>query len=207
MKSGLDSLFKASIFVRNLAVEAKDRYVRGLVTETPENRADIMYIKYRYPSLKLKNPELATRLGDANARRRQHLKSLRNHNERLSTAAAEGDSHETNTVFKEQLEPIVRKTRRAKSISTALTKPALLTKREGTASRADAVAPAPMRKISRRAPATSAMSLTGSYTSTSDEELHFPPMPAEAHTSSPILCPYCLASLQLKDESSEYQLK
>lgn len=171
-----------------------------------------MYINYRYPSLKLKNPQLATRLGDANARRRQYLKSLRSHNERQSTAAAEGDSHETDTVFKEQPEPIVPKSivpksRRAKSISTALTNPALSTQREGTASRADAVAPAPMLEMYKRAPATSAVSLTRSYTSTSDEELQFPPMPAEAHASLPILCPYCLASLQLKGESSESQWK
>ncbi|MCJ1428159.1 hypothetical protein MMC29_006067 [Sticta canariensis] len=197
IKTGLDSLFKASIFVRKLGVEAKGKYVRALVTETPENRADIRYINYRYPSLKLKNPQLATRLGDANARRRQYLKSLRNHNERLSTAAAEGDSHETDTAFKKQPELIVQKT---------LTNPALF-KRERTESRANADAPAPMHKISRRAPAMSAMSLTRSYTSASDEELHFPPMPAETHTNSPILCPYCLTSLQLKDESSESQWK
>lgn len=163
-----------------------------------------MYINYRYPSLKLKNPQLATRLGDANAKRRRYLKSLRNQNKRLSTAAAEGESHE---MLKEQSKLIVRQNWGAESISTALTNPALISNREETASRADAVAPAPMLEMYKKAPAKSAVSLTKSETSISDGELHFSPMPAEAHTSSLILCPYCRESLELKDESSESQWK
>lgn len=163
-----------------------------------------MYINYRYPSLKVNNPSLATRLGDANARRRQYLKSLRDHNERLPTVAAESDFYEPDTDVKEQSEVNTEDTN---SVLTALAKPALFAEREGTASKADAAAPAPMHEMYEKAAAMSAGSFTKSYASTSDEELSFPPIPAEAQTGSPILCPNCLTSLQLKGESLESEWK
>lgn len=58
--------------------------------EPVDDRADVMHINDRYPLLAQKKPELAIRLGEANARRRQRFERVRS--ERLSTVNVKSDA-------------------------------------------------------------------------------------------------------------------
>jgi hypothetical protein len=87
IKDGIDSLFRTSIFVRKHA--PKDRRQRASAAKAFDNRADVMYVKDRYPLAAVKNEALVARLGETNARRRQYFKYCRDHNERLSNLMAE----------------------------------------------------------------------------------------------------------------------
>ena len=88
IRTGLDSLFKASIFIRKFA--SQDKRLRAAKAALFGNCADIMYIKDRYPLLN-KNATLVARLGEANARRRQYFLYRRELDERLSKVATEND--------------------------------------------------------------------------------------------------------------------
>lgn len=118
--------------------------------------------------------------------------------------AAEGDSDELGINLMDQSEGILRQSRRAKSESTTHTESTLFAGAEGSASGTSLV---PMLETHEESSSTSAVSSSKYYGSTSDKELHFPPMPGMAQTGSPFSCPYCLASLQLEGEYSEHQWK
>jgi hypothetical protein len=201
IKTGLDSLFKTSIFVRKFAIE--DKRLRAADTKPFDNRADIMYANDRYALLKSKNAALAARLGEANARRRQYFKYRRDHNERLSTVVAKGDAHDPDAMLKKPSEAIIQNARPTKSVFTTETKPSLFAETEATAFLADAAAQAGMLEVPEALAATSVVSFATSIAEPSDDELPFPPVPAEAQTGSPFLCPYCLTFQQLKLKSLE----
>ena len=190
IRTGLDSLFKASIFIRKFASESKR--LRAVETRPFDNRADVMYIKDRYPLLN-KSPALVARLGEANARRRQYFKYRRDHDERLSTVSTQGGSDN----LKAQDHPVVTVTGPAKTVLTAQTKPSLLADTEATALMAEA-AQARMLQNPGALEVTSEVSFATFVAETSDEELPFPPVPAEADNGSPFLCPYCFHPQQFK---------
>ena len=198
IRTGLDSLFKASIFIRKFA--SKDKRLRAAETKPFDSRADIMYIINRYPLLK-QNETLATRLGEANARRRQYFNYRRDHDERLSTVTTKGDSVNVGA----QAQPNVGIAAPAKTVPTAETKPSLLADTEATAFMADEAAPDRMLETPGVPEAMSAVSFATSVAETSDEELAFPSVPVEAETGSPFLCPYCFRYQQLSREDLEYQ--
>jgi hypothetical protein len=116
IKTGLDSLFKASIFVRKFA--PKDRRLRAAQTKPFDNCADVMYVKDRYPSIVERNETLAARLGEANARRRQYFKYRRDHHERLSTVAVKEKIHDTDKTPKNKSEVVVPQAGSARSVLT-----------------------------------------------------------------------------------------
>ncbi|MCJ1369865.1 hypothetical protein MMC20_001077 [Loxospora ochrophaea] len=198
-KAGLDSLFKASIFIRKFA--PKERRLRAAETKPFDNRADIMYVNDRYPLLTDKNAALVARLGEANARRRQYFKYRRDHNERLSMVAAEGDLD----TKKGQLELNVKRAGLAKTVLTVETKPSLFAETEATAFVVDKAAQAQTLELPSAPQAMSIVSFATSVAENSDEELPFPPLPAEAEDGSPFLCPYCLQYQQVKHEGSEHR--
>ena len=197
INTGLDSLFKASIFIRKFASEEKRH--RASKTRPFDSRADVMYIKDKYPLLN-KNPNLASRLGEANARRRQYFKYRRDHDERLSTVVTRDDADNVNA----QVHAVVRRTEPAKTVFTSETKPSLLADTEATALKAEA-AQARMLQSPGAPMATSEISFATSVAETSDEEMSFPPLPAEANNGSPFLCPYCFQFQQFKDADLKNQ--
>ncbi|OCL13569.1 hypothetical protein AOQ84DRAFT_429336 [Glonium stellatum] len=200
---GLQSLFRASIFVRKFT--PKDKRIRAAKTKPFDNRADVMHVKDRYPLLAGKNATLADRLGEANARRRQYFKYRRDHNERLSTVPTEGSAHDQDAMSKKQLELLNPKVAMAKSLLTADTKPSLFAETEATEFVADTLAQAQMLETHEAQSAMSVVSFATSIAESSDEELPFPPLPAEARPGFPFLCPYCLTYVDLKREGSEHQ--
>jgi hypothetical protein len=199
IKAGLDSLFKASIFIRKFA--PKDKRLRTAGTKPFDNRADVMYVNDRYPLLTDKNAPLAARLGEANSRRRQYFKYRRDHNERLSTVVAKDNARGSDTMLKSKA--IVQNTGPAKSVLTTETKPTLFAETEATAFAADAAAQAQMLEVPGAPAAMSVTSFATSVAEPSDDELPFPPVPAEAEAGSPFLCPYCLTFQQLGLRGSE----
>ncbi len=191
--TGLDSLFKASIFIRKFA--SQDKRVRAAETKPFDNRADVMYINDRYPLLN-KNPTLVHRLGEANARRRQYFKYRRDHDERLSTVAIKIDSENVNA----QPLRVVKSTQTATK-ETISTRPA---DTQATPFMAEA-AQTRMLETSGAPEAMSAVSFATSVVETSDEDLSFPSVPAEADTGSPVLCPYCFEFQQFNRKGLESQ--
>lgn len=198
--AGIDSLFKASIFIRSFA--PKEKRLRALDAKPFDNRADIIYVKGRYPPIEYKNAALAVRLGEANARRRQYFKYRREHNERLSTTAAMGISQST---LKEQVDLKVPKPRPTKSVLTGESKPSFITETEATTFLADPAAELQLLDIQETTPAISMVSFATSIAESSDDELAFPPIPDEAQKGTPFLCPYCLTVLHFKRQGLEPQ--
>lgn len=164
-----------------------------------------MYVVDRYPLLRDKNAALAARLGEANARRRQYFKYRRDRNQHLSTVTVQGDSHDSGAVSKEQSE-VATGENRSKSAITQTIRPSVFAETKATEFLAGA-AQAQILEIQEGPPAMSAVSFLTSIAESSDEKLPFPPVPEEARTGSPFLCPYCLTYLQLKRQRLESQWK
>lgn len=203
---GIDNLFKASMFVRKFA--PKDKRLRAARTKPFDNRADVMYVNDRYPLLAQKNAALAARLGEANARRRQYFKYRRDHNERLSTVVVKDDAQPSDKTPKKHPEAIAGNSGNvgpAKSAVTGETQPSLFAETEATTFVLDEAARERMLEMDKAAPAKSVVSFATSIAEPSDAELPFPPVPEDAQTGSPFLCPYCLTFQRLKREDFEDQ--
>ena len=97
------------------------------------------------------------------------------------------------------------KGRTAETMLTAETRPSLFAETKATMFMADAAEQARIFDLYETPPAASVVSFATSIANTSDEELPFPPVPLEAETGSPFLCPYCLKVLQFKHEGSEHR--
>lgn len=198
IRIGLASLFKTSIFIRNSA--SKDKRLRAAEKKPFDNGADISYIKDRYPLLR-ENTTLVGRLGEANARRRQYFEYCRDHEDHLSTVTPK--DHSDNV--KAQPFPDVTTGAPAETVRTAQTKPSLLADTEATAVVADEAAQARMLEMIEAPEAMSAVSFATSVAVTSEEELPFPPVPAEAEIDLQFACPYCCRLQEFKSEGLEYQ--
>ncbi|KAL5045575.1 hypothetical protein BDW71DRAFT_208117 [Aspergillus fruticulosus] len=196
---GMDSLFRVSIFIRKFS--PKDKRQRSSQTKPFDNRADVMYVKDRYPALERKNEGLAERLGEANARRRQYFKYRRDHNERLSNVHLEG-------AINSSLTPGARpgaggkEPRTIGSVLTAHTTPSLFATSEATAFMPDATADSDLQALLSPEPAMSAISFATSIGEAGDEELPFPAPPEGYREGSSLLCPYCLTVVQVKRGST-----
>lgn len=164
-----------------------------------------MHVNDRYPLLRDKNAALAARLGEANARRRQYFKYRRDHTQRLSTVTARGNPHDSGALSKEQSEVISRENK-SKSAITENIKSSQFAETKATEFLAGA-AQAQIYEMQEGLPAMSAVSFVTSIAESSDEKLPFPPVPEEAQTGLPFLCPYCQTYLQLKRQNSESQWK
>ena len=183
IKIGLHSLLKTSIFVRKFTV--MDKRPRAARTDPFDDRADIMYVNDKYPLLAKKNQALATRLGRANARRRQYFKYCRDHNDRLSEVPIEDDDMTAKLMHQSQSKILSKEVDHTRS---GLTRPSQALKSEATAFAANRDEQAPMIEPP---PALSIKSFASSITPTSEGELPFPALPDEAQDGSPFLCQYC----------------
>ena len=197
MDTSLGSLFKASIFIRTN--ETRDKRLRAERMKPFDNRADIMYVNDRYPSLN-QNATLVGRLGEANARRRQYFKYRRDHDERLSTVAVKDNSVNVKT----QRYPEAGVPAPDKTVSTVETKPSLLADTEATTFIADEAAQIEMLRMLEAPKAISAVSFATSIADISDEGFSFPSVPVEAENGTPFLCPYCFRFQKLKREGLEH---
>ena len=195
--TSLGSLFKASIFIR--ANTTRGKRLRAESTKPFDNRADIMYVNDRYPSL-TQNATLVGRLGEANARRRQYFKYCRDHDERLSTVGVKDNSVNAKT----QRYPEAGVSAPDKTVLTVEKKPSLLADTEATAFVANETAQMEMLRVAETPKAMSEVSFATSIADISDEGFSFPSVPVEAENGTPFLCPYCFRLQKLKRESLEY---
>ena len=192
---GINNLFKVSIFIRRFAPQEKRS--RAATTQTFDNRADVIYVKDRYPLLSHKDPALAVRLGEANARRRQYFKYRRDHDERLSFHSIGKDSNSTAPNLVDPKGPTTSHTRSGLTQGTKPTK--------ATTFMAEATAKLQPFDMDAVNPATSTVSFATDVAESSEEELPFPTLPKEAQMGSPFLCPYCVTVLYLKRDGLELQ--
>lgn len=199
--TGLESLFKTSMFIRRFA--SRDRRQRATQTKPFDHRADIMYVDDRYPLLKQKNPALAARLGECNARRRQYFKYRRDHNERISTVPAED---EFDALLKKQIGHKPGYGQPAQSAQTVESKSSTLAETKATTFVADDEAVRAYALDIQEAPAAmSVVSFATSVAEASDEELPFPKIPSEAQSGLSFICPYCQNALRLNRQGLEHQ--
>ena len=194
----IDSLFKASIFIRKNA--SRDRRLRAAEKDLFDNRADMLYVKDRYPLLK-DNSTLVPRLGEANARRRQYFKYLRDHSERLATVP---EKDNLDNVKAEVHHGVVR-AEVAMTMLTGETKPSLLADTAATTFVADEAAQDRMLGMRAAPKAKSVVSFATSIAETSDKDFPSPPVPAKDGSSFD--CPYCCISIELKHGRLEDQWK
>ncbi|KAB8252371.1 WD40-repeat-containing domain protein [Aspergillus flavus] len=203
IKGGLDSLFRISVFIRKFA--AQDRRQRASRAKPFDNRADIMYIKDRYPALAEKNEGLAIRLGEANSRRRQYFKYRRDHNDRLSTIRECQDTSEVDRLITRRAGGGIQTTGKTESVVTGRTAPSLFADTEATAFVKGEVPESQVAEPLDVPAAMSVVSFATSIAEASEDELPFPPLPPEADGRSSFMCPYCLTVVQMKKKDTEHQ--
>ena len=199
INTGISSLFKTSMFIRQSSTDNKR--LRALKTEAFDNRADVMYVRERYPSLESKNRALVIRLGEANARRRQYFNYCRSHNERLSTQPAE-----------ESLKPTPKKkfgvsdqhTGSAMSMQATENRPSVFAETEATKMDPELTTGDFTTEVQEDKRAPSVASFATSVANFDEGQLSFPPVPAEALGGAPFVCHLCFTVIQLKSSSTEY---
>lgn len=202
IKIGLDYLFKASIFIRKFA--PKDKRQRASNTKPFDNRADAMYIKDRYDLVVKKNEALVARLGEANARRRQYFKYRRDHNDRLSRHDIKKDTIPESKPRPHPL-PVEQSHKPTKSVFSEQTKPSLWADTEATELVGHPLAESQLPGLLDPPPAMSVVSFATSIVESPEDNISFPPLPAEARVNSSFLCPYCLMVVPLKPKDKDNQ--
>ncbi|KAK1840534.1 regulator of conidiation-1 [Colletotrichum chrysophilum] len=130
MKTSLESLFRASVFIRKFA--PKDRRQKASKTKPFDSSADIMYIRDKYPTLWGKEDRLATRLGEANARRRQYFRYRQQHHEKLSSEADDLVLTTKNTHLRTDSTTSGKHSRPGKPFLSDITRPSILAETEAT---------------------------------------------------------------------------
>lgn len=202
IKISLDYLFKASAFIRKFA--PKDKRQRASNTKPFDNRADAMYINDRYPLVAEKNEALVARLGEANARRRQYFKYRRDHNDRLSRPDTEKETSISEPKPRPHSLPVDQSAKPTKSVLSEQTKPSLWADTEATEFVDHPLAEAQLSAL-LDPPAMSVVSFATSIVESPEDNLCFPPLPAEARDNSSFLCPYCLMVVSLKPKDKDNQ--
>ncbi|KAK1489099.1 hypothetical protein CTAM01_11248 [Colletotrichum tamarilloi] len=130
IRTSLNSLFKASVFIRKFAPE--DRRQRASKTKPFVNTADLMYIKDKYSILWETNEPLAIRLAEANARRRQYFKYRQQHQEKLASQQDDIIMGRRDAHLRAEPKPIDGEPLPQGSIVSAMTKPSILAETEAT---------------------------------------------------------------------------
>ncbi|KAI8635427.1 hypothetical protein F5Y19DRAFT_11343 [Xylariaceae sp. FL1651] len=202
IKLSLENLFKASIFIRKFA--PKDKRQRVSTTKPFDNRADVMYIKDRYPLVAQKNEALVDRLGEANARRRQYFKYRRDHNDRLSRPDEQNFS-KPDSILPFKPPPPHPRPKYQKSVLSELSKPSLFADSEATELVANPSAEAQFSSLLSAPSVISVLSYATSIVESSEDSLMFPPLPAEALDNLSFLCPYCLTVISMKPKDKDGQ--
>ena len=199
INTGISSLFKTSMFIRQSSTDNKR--LRASKTEPFDNRADVMYVRERYPSLESKNRALVIRLGEANARRRQYFKYCRSHNERLATQPAKGSLQPTP---KKDYGVSDQRTGSAMSMQAAEIRPSVFAETEATRMDPKLTTGDFMLEVQKEKRAVSVASFATSVANFDQGHLSFPPIPSEALGDAPFVCHLCFTVIQLKSSSTEY---
>lgn len=199
----LDYLFRTSVFIRKFA--PKDKRQRAANTKPFDNRADAMYINDRYPVVSQKNEALVARLGEANARRRQYFKYRRDHNDRLSRPDTEKEKAISEPKPQLHPQPADQRSKPTKSVLSEQTKPSLWADTEATEFVEHPLVEAQLSTLLDPPPAMSIVSFATSIVESPEDNLCFPPLPAEARDNSSFLCPYCLTIVPLKSKEKDNQ--
>lgn len=201
IKQSVDSLFKASIFVRKFG--PKDRRLRAAERTSPfDSQYDIMYVIDKYPILEGNHAVLAKRLGEANARRRQYFKYRRDHNDRLTTVRIENNGDVSRPILSQGFQKDIQDEEPERS---EMTRPSLLADTAATPCLFEESGMMQHFQLQDPQHAISVASFATHVDETTDAELPFPAMPLEAQEGTPFLCPYCISFVQLKFEDAEHQ--
>ncbi|KAK1708896.1 WD40-repeat-containing domain protein [Colletotrichum acutatum] len=203
IRTSLNSLFKASVFIRKFAAE--DRRQRASKTKPFVNTADLMYIKDKYSFLWETNEPLAIRLAEANARRRQYFKYRQQHQEKLSSQLDDSLIGRRDAHLRTEPKPLDGEPLRQGSIVSGMTKPSILAETEATEFVRNKASEAQLFAISSPEPAMSVFSMATTVVEASDTELQFPPIPQEGQKSDSFLCPYCLEIVLWQTKNKEMQ--
>jgi hypothetical protein len=158
----------------------------------------IMYISDRFPFVATKNEALVTRLGEANARRRQYFKYCRDHNDRLSGPhMKEGAARKQGSQAHPAPQP-ADPGPATRSVVSGQTKPSLLADTEATEFLAQPSDNAGLFEQLDAQSAPSMVSFATSVAEVSEDNFFFPPLPSEAENNSTFLCPYCCTVVEFK---------
>ena len=187
------------MFIRQSSTDNKR--LRASKTEPFNNRADVMYVRGRFPSLDSKNPALVTRLGEANARRRQYFKYCRSHNERLSTQPAEESLKPTS---RKELGVSDQRTRSAMSMQETEIRPSVFAETKATRIDPNLIRGDFMLEVQEEKRAASVASFATDVANFDEGQLPFPPVPAEALHGAPFICHLCFTVVQMKSPRIEY---
>ncbi|KAI3556961.1 regulator of conidiation-1 [Colletotrichum abscissum] len=193
IRTSLNSLFKASVFIRKFAPE--DRRQRASRTKPFVNTADLMYIKDKYSLLWETNEPLAIRLAEANARRRQYFRYRQQHQEKLSSQLDESLIGRRHAHLSTEPKPLDGEPLRQGSIVSGLSKPSILAETEATEFVRNKASEAQFFALSSPEPALSVFSMATTVVEASDTELQFPPIPDEGQKSDSFLLASQLSSL------------
>ncbi|KAI3543764.1 regulator of conidiation-1 [Colletotrichum filicis] len=203
IRTSLNSLFKASVFIRKFAPE--DRRQRASKTKPFVNTADLMYIKDKYSILWETNEPLAIRLAEANARRRQYFKYRQQHQEKLASQQDDIIMGRRDAHLRAEPKPIDGEPLPQGSIVSAMTKPSILAETEATEFVRNKEPETQFFAIQSPEPAMSVFSMATTVVEASDTELQFPPIPQEGQKSDSFLCPYCLEIVLWQTKNKEVQ--
>jgi len=199
------SLFKASAFIRKHS--SQDKRKRASKAAPFDNKADIMHIADKYHLYgSERNEALATRMGEANARRRQYFKYRRDHVERLANDKVEQKNSEKPRGEQTLPTSAIQGSVPAKSVVTALTNLQSAAETEAT----NFLAPQAGENAGDAAQlelAPSVISYATFIHEPSENELAFPPIPREAKKDLPFVCPYCQEVLALNGSDMERRWK
>ncbi|EXF81271.1 regulator of conidiation-1 [Colletotrichum fioriniae PJ7] len=193
IRTSLNSLFKASVFIRKFAPE--DRRQRASKTKPFVNTADLMYIKDKYSILWETNEPLAIRLAEANARRRQYFKYRQQHQEKLASQQDDIIMGRRDAHLRAEPKPIDREPLPQGSIVSAMTKPSILAETEATEFVRNKEPETQFFALQSPEPAMSVFSMATTVVEASDAELQFPPIPQEGQKSDSFLLASQLSSL------------
>jgi hypothetical protein len=201
IKQGVDSLFRTAIFAKKFS-SINSLRERATRTTPFDATVDIKRIQDLHRGIDL---SLATRLGEANARRRQYLKYRQDHAAKLQSKQlsemAISDADEVSNHIEEDAAPA--KSTMSVPQTTRATPITLLSGTEATTFIPDR----DTLSVFRRPPSVISTSTTAtSVVELGDEDLQFPPLPIEARTSNDFICPYCMDPVQgLDPENPERQ--
>ncbi|KAK2605572.1 hypothetical protein N8I77_008401 [Diaporthe amygdali] len=199
IKGSINSLFKTSIFIRNFAPKQR-RQKAAEKTDSFVSQTDEMYIKDRYPLVEQRGrADLVTRLGLANALRRQYFLYCREHNDRLSKTDSAKNRKEIKDEFRNQ-DP---KQRTASTSGQTYT--SIIAQTEATELPADNLAHSHISTFLDTEPAPSLISLATTIIKSPEDDIAFPPLPSDAQNNLIFLCPYCLRVVKIKPQDREQQ--
>ena len=193
INTGISSLFETSKFIRQLSIDNKRLHASK--TKPSEIRADVMYVRERYPSLESKNPALVIRLGEANARRGQYFRDCRSHKERLPTQPAEGSLQPTS---KKDFGVSDQRTGSAMSMQAIEYSPSVFAETEATKMDPELTTDDLTLEIATVA------SFATDVASFDEGQLPFPPVPPAALYGAPILCHLCCTYIYSKSPNTKY---